>query len=108
MGLNNGLRGADEETVPTEPGAGRNWFQTMDRGGEMMERDDAFARTESDPALEEAPVSAPADEEPIADPGLGRVGCRTDLRGWAGALAGPAGSRCTVRSGGVCHGLSVT
>ncbi|WP_328466669.1 hypothetical protein OHA21_46895 [Actinoplanes sp. NBC_00393] len=51
----------------------------------MMERDDAFARTESDPALEEVPVPAPADEEPITDPGLGRVGCRTDLRGWAGA-----------------------
>ncbi|MEV6306796.1 hypothetical protein AB0M02_45875 [Actinoplanes sp. NPDC051861] len=51
----------------------------------MMERDDAFARTESDPASEELPVAVPADEEPIVDPGLGRVGCRTDLRGWAGA-----------------------
>ncbi|MFC7534977.1 hypothetical protein [Actinoplanes sp. GCM10030250] len=51
----------------------------------MMERDDAFTRTESDPASEELPVSAPVDEEPITDPGLGRVGCRTDLRGWAGA-----------------------
>ncbi|MEU4428618.1 hypothetical protein AB0F81_49040, partial [Actinoplanes sp. NPDC024001] len=51
----------------------------------MMERDDAFARTESDPALEEVPVPAPADEEPVTEPGLGRVGCRTDLRGWAGA-----------------------
>ena len=52
----------------------------------MTERDDAFTRTESDPAFEESPAAAPADEEPIADPGgLGRVGCRTDLRGWAGA-----------------------
>ncbi|GAA4963585.1 hypothetical protein [Actinoplanes utahensis] len=50
-----------------------------------MERDDAFAYTDRDPALDEVPAALPADEEPIADGGPGRVGCRTDLRGWAGA-----------------------
>ncbi|MEV0899275.1 hypothetical protein [Actinoplanes sp. NPDC049802] len=51
----------------------------------MMERDDAFAYTDRDPALDDLPAMPPADEEPIIDPGAGRVGCRTDLRGWAGA-----------------------
>lgn len=50
----------------------------------MMERDDAFARTDKDPAVDD-PAALPADEEPEADPGPARVGCRTDLRGWAGA-----------------------
>ena len=46
----------------------------------MMERDDAYG----DPVLDEA-VLPPSDEDPIMDPGPGRVGCRTELRGWAGA-----------------------
>ena len=50
-----------------------------------MERDDAFACTDRDPALDDVPAALPADEEPIADESTGRVGCRTDLRGWAGA-----------------------
>ncbi|GAA0432077.1 hypothetical protein KZ829_23335 [Actinoplanes hulinensis] len=51
----------------------------------MMERDDAFAYTDRDPALDDLPAVSPADEEQISDPGTGRVGCRTELRGWAGA-----------------------
>jgi hypothetical protein len=53
----------------------------------MMERDDALTRADGDSALDEMPVLAPADEEPTLelDPGTGRVGCRTELRGWAGA-----------------------
>ncbi|GAA1626151.1 hypothetical protein [Actinoplanes couchii] len=50
----------------------------------MMERDDAFARTDRDPAVDD-PAVLPADEEPVAETGTGRVGCKTDLRGWAGA-----------------------
>jgi hypothetical protein len=46
----------------------------------MMERDDAYG----DPVLDEA-VLMPIDEDPIVDTSQGRVGCRTDLRGWAGA-----------------------
>jgi hypothetical protein len=52
----------------------------------MMERDDAFACSDRDPALDDSPAAPPpADEELIVDPGTGRVGCRTELRGWAGA-----------------------
>ena len=55
----------------------------------MMERDDALTRADGDPVLDDMPVPAPADEEPILeadlDSGSGRVGCRTELRGWAGA-----------------------
>jgi hypothetical protein len=48
----------------------------------MMERDD-ITRAEIDPALEDLPPVA--DEEPIIVSEPGRVGCRTELRGWAGA-----------------------
>jgi hypothetical protein len=51
----------------------------------MMERDDAFAYSDRDPVLDDSPATPPADEELIPDPGTGRVGCRTELRGWAGA-----------------------
>ena len=51
----------------------------------MMERDDAFACSDKDPAPDDLPAALPADEELTADPGTGRVGCRTELRGWAGA-----------------------
>lgn len=54
----------------------------------MMDRDDAL-RAEIDPTLEDLPPVA--EEEPLllseqvigSEPG--RVGCRTELRGWAGA-----------------------
>ncbi|MEU4623137.1 hypothetical protein AB0G04_24585 [Actinoplanes sp. NPDC023801] len=51
----------------------------------MMERDDAFACSDRDPALDDSPAVSPADEELIVDPRTERVGCRTELRGWAGA-----------------------
>lgn len=48
----------------------------------MMDRDDT-TRAEIDPVLEDlTPVT---DEEPIIVSESGRVGCRTELRGWAGA-----------------------
>ncbi|MFF0374785.1 hypothetical protein [Actinoplanes missouriensis] len=50
-----------------------------------MERDDASTRADGDSVLDDMTVPAPVDEEPILDSGSGRVGCRTDLRGWAGA-----------------------
>nr|WP_308036588.1 hypothetical protein [Actinoplanes sp. DH11] len=68
--------------MPRKAGVG---VGDTDRGGEMMERDDAITRTDGDPVLDEMPVPAPVDEEPILDAGSGRVGCRTELRGWAGA-----------------------
>jgi hypothetical protein len=51
----------------------------------MSERDDGPLCAESDPALEEPQqVTPPTEDEP---PGFvpARVGCRTDLRGGAGA-----------------------
>jgi hypothetical protein len=54
----------------------------------MPEREDGPLCTDRDPAAEEpqAPVTpaAAADDEPI-DYVPARVGCRTELRGWAGA-----------------------
>ncbi len=53
----------------------------------MTERDDvpACADTAGPAAGDEHPaVAAPADDEPMAYVPA-RVGCRTDLRGWAGA-----------------------
>ncbi len=50
----------------------------------MTERDDVPVRDTADPAAVEESPAPPADDEPVA--GMpGRVGCRTDLRGWAGA-----------------------
>jgi len=52
----------------------------------MSEREDGPLRAENDPAVEEPPaVTPPAPEE--EPPGFvpARVGCRTQLRGWAGA-----------------------
>ncbi|MEV6348501.1 hypothetical protein [Actinoplanes sp. NPDC051851] len=49
-----------------------------------MDRDDASTRTEIDPALDEVPSVVP-EEESVIGPVPGRVGCRSDLRGWAGA-----------------------
>jgi hypothetical protein len=53
----------------------------------MTERDDvpACADTADPVATEEPPAGpAPADDEPMGYVPA-RVGCRTDLRGWAGA-----------------------
>ena len=64
----------------------------------MTEREDVPPRADAEPAPAEeqqvpaaaagasaaAPAAAPAEEEP-ADFVPARVGCRTDLRGWAGA-----------------------
>ncbi|WP_436522434.1 hypothetical protein [Actinoplanes sp. HUAS TT8] len=47
----------------------------------MMDRDEM--RTEIEPALDD--LSQVAEEEPIIVSETGRVGCRTELRGWAGA-----------------------
>jgi hypothetical protein len=52
-------------------------------GGEMPEPQDGPMRADNDPALEEAPPVSPVVEDEPA-PGPSRVGCRTDLRGWAG------------------------
>ena len=58
----------------------------------MTEREDGSVRADGDPALEDslhpatglpAVEDLPADDEPV--PGPSRVGCRTELRGWAGA-----------------------
>jgi hypothetical protein len=70
-------------------------------GGEMTEREDTPTAADNDPALDETmpPNARPAGEEPrgvvvthdypVEDepvvPGPSRVGCRTELRGWAGA-----------------------
>jgi hypothetical protein len=53
----------------------------------MSERDDALLRASDDLGIDDAPAvlaePALADDEPQAGPSRG--GCRTDLRGWAGA-----------------------
>jgi hypothetical protein len=53
----------------------------------MPEREDGPLRADIDPALEDAlptpPVAPAAEDEPA--PGPSRTGCRTELRGWAGA-----------------------
>ena len=50
----------------------------------MTEREDVPPCVHDDPALEDPqPIPPPIVEEPV--PGPRRVGCRTDLRGWAGA-----------------------
>jgi hypothetical protein len=52
-------------------------------GGEMVEREDGPLAADNDPALDDA-TPPPAEDEPVV-PGPRRVGCRTELRGWAGA-----------------------
>ena len=49
----------------------------------MTDRDDVPPRTDGAAALDDAPPPV-AEDEPVAE-ATGRVGCRTDLRGWAGA-----------------------
>lgn len=52
----------------------------------MTEREDGTVRAETEPAPveEPQPVAPAADDEPAAEYGS-RDGCRTRLRGWAGA-----------------------
>ncbi|MET0418615.1 MAG: hypothetical protein ABW022_21585 [Actinoplanes sp.] len=56
------------------------------RGGEMTEREDGPLCAGNEPTPDDTP--APPTAQPVDDdvvPGPSRVGCRTDLRGWAGA-----------------------
>ena len=50
----------------------------------MKDRDEASPRADSDPTAEEMSPHPLGEEEAIG-PVPERVGCRTDLRGWAGA-----------------------
>jgi hypothetical protein len=52
-------------------------------GGEMVEREDGPPAADNDPALDDT-TPPPVEDEPVV-PGPSRVGCRTELRGWAGA-----------------------
>ncbi|MFI6075578.1 hypothetical protein ACIA5C_28860 [Actinoplanes sp. NPDC051343] len=52
-------------------------------GGEMVEREDGPLPADNDPVLDDT-TPPPAEDEPVV-PGPSRVGCRTELRGWAGA-----------------------
>jgi len=49
----------------------------------MTEREDGPLAADNEPGLDDTPVTPPVEDEPA--PGPSRVGCRTDLRGWAGA-----------------------
>ena len=50
----------------------------------MTEWDDSPLCADNEPALEDTPPAPPVvDDEPV--PGPSRMGCRTELRGWAGA-----------------------
>ena len=51
----------------------------------MTEREDVPLDADVDPALEDAPPMAAAAVEDEPEPGPSRMGCRTQLRGWAGA-----------------------
>jgi hypothetical protein len=52
----------------------------------MPDREDVPLCADNDPALEDAqpPATPPVVEDEPTNPGPSRVGCRTDLRGWAG------------------------
>jgi hypothetical protein len=54
-------------------------------GGEMQEPQDGPLRADNDPALEDAQPLVPPAADDAPEPGPSRTGCRTDLRGWAGA-----------------------
>lgn len=52
----------------------------------MTYREDVPLRAENEPAPEEAqPPATPIEDEPVTVTVTGRVGCRSELRGWAGA-----------------------
>jgi hypothetical protein len=54
-------------------------------GGEMVEREDGPPAAGNEPALDDTTTTPPpAEDEPVVR-GPSRVGCRTELRGWAGA-----------------------
>ncbi|NMO52962.1 hypothetical protein HH310_17400 [Actinoplanes sp. TBRC 11911] len=50
----------------------------------MPDRDEASLCADEEPAHEDTQALSPGDDEPEV-PGPSRVGCRTELRGWAGA-----------------------
>jgi hypothetical protein len=51
----------------------------------MTERVDGPLYADDDPALGETPATPPVlEDELIALPGPSRMGCRTELHGWAG------------------------
>jgi hypothetical protein len=50
----------------------------------MTEWDDSPLCADNEPALDETPPPAVVEDEPVL-PGPSRMGCRTELRGWAGA-----------------------
>jgi hypothetical protein len=50
----------------------------------MPDRDDASLCAEDEPVHEDTQALSPEDDEPVVQ-GPSRVGCRTELRGWAGA-----------------------
>jgi hypothetical protein len=53
-------------------------------GGEMLEHQDGAPAAGNEPALDDTTLTPPPEDEPVV-PGPRRVGCRTELRGWAGA-----------------------
>jgi hypothetical protein len=59
------------------------------RGGEMKERDETAPDVSLPLPVAGPPITVPAAEEPelesVAEAWAGRVGCRSDLPGWAGA-----------------------
>jgi len=53
-------------------------------GGDMTEREDGPPHADKDSVLDDPPApTPPVEEEPVSGPT--RLGCRTELRGWAGA-----------------------
>ena len=63
--------------------AGMRQREQQGEGGEMVEREDGPLPADNDPALDDT-TPPPVEDEPVV-PGPSRVGCRTELRGWAGA-----------------------
>jgi hypothetical protein len=51
----------------------------------MPERDDASLCAEEENVLDDTQALSPEDDEPVVQGPTRRVGCRTELSGWAGA-----------------------
>jgi hypothetical protein len=67
----------------------------------MPERDDVPRCADSEPSAEEPQAAAPAAEDEPVGYVPARVGCRTPLRGWAGAhLHGAVRPRRRIVGGG--------